>query len=114
LFTSFYKGGGHTELAHVLEHDAVVGGVEGAFQVRVHDVDVFVVYFCIFHHHHDGGEGVVDAALYAEPIILVAENAVGFRIFRAWIVYESKFEQIVCEGDGAVAVEESRVTFFME
>jgi hypothetical protein len=33
----------------------VVGGVEGVFEVRVHDVDIFVVYFCVLHHHDDGG-----------------------------------------------------------
>ena len=35
------KGGGHTELTHVFEHDAVVRGIERAFEIRVHDVDVF-------------------------------------------------------------------------
>jgi hypothetical protein len=78
LFISVYKGGGHTELSHVFEHDAVVGGVEGAFEVRVHDVDVVVVDFCILHHHDDGGEGVVYATLMSEPVLLVAEDAVGF------------------------------------
>jgi hypothetical protein len=29
-------------LAHVFEHDAVIGGIEIAFQVRVHDVDVLL------------------------------------------------------------------------
>jgi hypothetical protein len=33
-------------LTHVFEHDAVVRGIERAFEVRVHDVDVFVVEFC--------------------------------------------------------------------
>jgi hypothetical protein len=65
----------------VFEHDSVVGGVEGVFEVRVHDVDVLVVNFGIFHHHHDGGEGVVDATLVAEPILLVASDAVGFAYF---------------------------------
>jgi hypothetical protein len=55
----------------VFEHDAVVIGVEGAFEVRVDDVDVFVVNFGIFHRHDDGGESVVDAALVAESIMLV-------------------------------------------
>jgi hypothetical protein len=55
LCASVYKGGGHTELAHVLEHDAVVCGVEGAYEVRVHDVDVFFVDFGVLHHHDDGG-----------------------------------------------------------
>jgi hypothetical protein len=32
-------------LAHVFEHDAVVGCVEGAFEVRIHDVDVLIVNF---------------------------------------------------------------------
>jgi hypothetical protein len=45
LFASVDKGGGHTELAHVFEHDAVVGGSEGACEVRVHDVDVCVMDF---------------------------------------------------------------------
>jgi hypothetical protein len=31
-------------LAHVFEHDAVVGGIEGAFEVCIHDVDVFVIW----------------------------------------------------------------------
>jgi hypothetical protein len=46
----------------------VVGGVEGAFDVCAHDVDVFVVDFCTLHHHDDGGKGVVYAALMAESI----------------------------------------------
>jgi hypothetical protein len=62
LFAYVDKGGGHTELEHVHEHDAVVGSVESAIEVRVHDVDVFVVNFGVFHHHHDGGDGVVDTA----------------------------------------------------
>jgi hypothetical protein len=41
LFACADKGGGHTKLAH--EHDAVVGDIEGAFEVRVRDVDVVVV-----------------------------------------------------------------------
>jgi hypothetical protein len=45
--------------------------VEGAFKVRVHYVDVFVVNFGNF-HQNDGGEIVVDAALVAESIMLVA------------------------------------------
>jgi hypothetical protein len=59
-------------LAHVFEHDAMVCGVEGAFEVRVHDVDVFLVDFRVPHHHDDGGYGVVDAALVAEANMLVA------------------------------------------
>jgi hypothetical protein len=69
----------------VFEHYAVVGGVEGAFEFRVHYVDVLVVDFCNLHHHDDGGEGVVYAALMAESIWLVAKDAVGFCIFRACI-----------------------------
>jgi hypothetical protein len=72
MFASVYKGGGHTELVHVFEHHAVVCDVEGAFEVRVHDVDVFLINFGIFHHHDDGGHGVVDDALVAEFIMLVA------------------------------------------
>jgi hypothetical protein len=55
---------------------------------------VFVVNCGILHHHHDGGEGVVDAALVAESIRLVAEDAVGFFILRACIFDEcgSEFE----------------------
>jgi hypothetical protein len=29
----------------VFEHNSVVNSVEGALEVRVHDVDVFVVFF---------------------------------------------------------------------
>jgi hypothetical protein len=72
LFASVDKCGGRTELAHVFEHDAVVGGIEGAFEVRLHDVDVFVVYFGVFHHHDDGGKGVVYVALVSESVLLVA------------------------------------------
>jgi hypothetical protein len=43
------KGGARTELAHVFEHDAVVGGIESAIEVCVHDVDVFVIYFFVLH-----------------------------------------------------------------
>jgi hypothetical protein len=46
----------------MFEHNAAVGGAAGAFEVRVHYIDVFVAYFCILHHHDDGSEGVVDAA----------------------------------------------------
>jgi hypothetical protein len=72
-------------LAHVFEHDAVVGGVEGALEVRVHDIDVFELNFGILHHHDDGGEGVVDIALVAESIMLVTKDVVGFCVFRACI-----------------------------
>jgi hypothetical protein len=81
------KGGGHAELAHVLEHDAVVSGIEGAFEVGIHDVDVFVMNFGVLHHHDDGGQGVVDAAVLAESFLLVAKDAVGFGVFRACIFY---------------------------
>jgi hypothetical protein len=30
-----------------------VSGVEGALEVRIHDVDVFVVDFAILQHYHD-------------------------------------------------------------
>ena len=76
---------GHTELTHVFEHDAVVRGVEGTFEIRVHDVDVFAVEFRVLHRHNEGGEGVVDAAVLSEAVLLVAENAVGFGVFRACI-----------------------------
>jgi hypothetical protein len=69
----------------VFEHDAVVCGVDGALEVRVHDVDVLVVEFCVLHRHNDGGEGVVDDAVLSESVLLVAENAVGFGVFRACI-----------------------------
>jgi hypothetical protein len=45
LFAGVYKGGRHTKLAHVFEHDAMVCGIEGSREVRVHDIDVFVVNF---------------------------------------------------------------------
>jgi hypothetical protein len=53
LFACIDKGGGHTELADLFEHNAVVGGIESAFEVRVHDVDVLVVEFGVLHHHGD-------------------------------------------------------------
>jgi hypothetical protein len=59
-------------LAYVLEHDAVVGGIEGAFEVRVHYVDVLVMDFGVLHHHDDGGHGVVYAAVAPESVMLVA------------------------------------------
>ena len=31
MFACVDEGGGYTELGHMFEHDAVVGGVEGAF-----------------------------------------------------------------------------------
>jgi hypothetical protein len=57
-------------LTHVFEHDAVVRGVEGAFEVRVHDVDVFVVELRVLHRHNEGGESVVDAAVLSEAVLL--------------------------------------------
>jgi hypothetical protein len=79
------KGGGHTELVHMFEQNAVVGGVEGDFEVREHDVDVFVVIFCVLHCHDDGGEGVVNVAEETEAVLLLVEDAVGFSTFRACI-----------------------------
>jgi hypothetical protein len=52
--------GGHTELSHVFEHDAVVSGIQCALEVRVHDVHVLYVEFGVFHHHDDGGKSVVE------------------------------------------------------
>jgi hypothetical protein len=69
----------------VFEHDAVVGGIESAFEVRGHDVDVFDVYFCVLRHHDDGGEGVVDDAKKSESVLLIVEDAVGFCIIRACV-----------------------------
>jgi hypothetical protein len=89
LLANVDKGGGHTELAHVFEHNAVVGGVEGALEVCVYDVDVLAVDFCAFNHHDDGGEGVVDVTLEAESVLLVDEYAVGFCVFRACILDKS-------------------------
>jgi hypothetical protein len=75
------KGGGYTKLTH----DAVVGGTESAFEVRVHDVNFFNVYFCVLHYHHDGGEDIVGAALEPEAVLVVAEDAVGFCIFKTYV-----------------------------
>jgi hypothetical protein len=36
-------------------HNAMVGGIESAFELRVHDVYVFVVNFGVFHRDDDGG-----------------------------------------------------------
>jgi hypothetical protein len=58
------EGGGHTELAHVFVHDAVVGYVEGALEVGVHDVEILVVELGVLHYHDDGGESVVDASVF--------------------------------------------------
>jgi hypothetical protein len=44
LFASVDKGGGHAEMAHVFQHDAVVGGIEGA-------LDVLVMEYGVLHHH---------------------------------------------------------------
>jgi hypothetical protein len=65
LFACDDEGEGRTELAHVFEHDAVVGCVEGVFEVRVHDVDVFIADFGFLHHHDDGC--VVHAAEEGKP-----------------------------------------------
>jgi hypothetical protein len=85
LFACVDEGGGHTELTDVFEHDVVVGGIESAFEVCAHYVDVFVVYFCPTHQHDDGDEGVVDAAKGAEAVLLLAEDAVGFCVLRACV-----------------------------
>jgi hypothetical protein len=85
LLASVDKGGGQTELAHVFEHNAVVSGVEGAFEVRVYDLNVFVANFCVLHHHDDGSEGVVFAAKETEAVVLFAEDTVGFCVFVACI-----------------------------
>ena len=70
------KAGGHTELAHLFEHDAVVGSVEGALEVGMHDVEILVVELSVLHHDDDGGESVVYAAVFLESILLVAKDAV--------------------------------------
>ena len=85
MFASVDKGGGHTELTHVFEHDAVVRGVKGTFEVRVHDINVFAVEFRILHRRNEGGKGVVDAAVLSEAVLLVAEDAMGFGVLRACI-----------------------------
>jgi hypothetical protein len=85
VFACVYKGGGHTELAHVLDHDAVVCCIKGACEVRVHDVYVFFVEPGVLHCHDDGRKGVVYVAVLAESVLLVAKNAVGFVVFRACI-----------------------------
>jgi hypothetical protein len=41
-------------LSHVFEHDAVVCCIKYALEVRVHDVDVFVVKFCVLNRNDDG------------------------------------------------------------
>jgi hypothetical protein len=63
---------GHTELTHVLKHDAVVCGVDGAFEVLVHYVDILVVDFSVLNHHDDEDECVMDVAKEAEAILLFA------------------------------------------
>jgi hypothetical protein len=55
----------------IREHNATVGSIEGAFEVRVLDVDVLVMEFGVFHHHDDGEEGVVYAAVVSESVLLV-------------------------------------------
>jgi hypothetical protein len=67
----------------VFEHDAVVGCIEGAFEVGIHDVDVLVVELGVLYHHDDGGESVVDGAVFPEAILLVGKDAVGFCVLRA-------------------------------
>jgi hypothetical protein len=37
-----------------------------------------VVELGVFHHHDDGGESVVYAAVFPESILLVAKDAVSF------------------------------------
>jgi hypothetical protein len=69
----------------VFEHNAVVCGVEGAFAVRVHYVNISLTIFCVLHQDDDGGEGVVYAAKETEAVLLLAEDAVGFCVFRACI-----------------------------
>jgi hypothetical protein len=76
LFACVNERRGHTELTHGLEHDAVVCGVKGAFEVRVHAEDVFVSDFSALPHHDDGGEYVVDAARKSEAFLMFAEGAV--------------------------------------
>jgi hypothetical protein len=78
VFAGVDKGGGHTELAHVFEHDAVVGCVKGALEFGIHDLEVLVVELGVLHHHGDGGESVVDAAVFPESIMSVAKDAVSF------------------------------------
>jgi hypothetical protein len=56
----------------------VVGGIKGAFEVGIHDVEVLVVKLGVLHHHDDRGESVVDAAVFLLSILLVAKDAVGF------------------------------------
>jgi hypothetical protein len=50
----------------------VVGCVEGALEIRVHDVDVLFMEFGVVHHYNDGGEGVVYAAVLSESVLLLA------------------------------------------
>jgi hypothetical protein len=73
-------------LAHVFEHDAVVGGVESSLEVRVHDVNVIFVKFGVLHHHDEGGKSVMDVALVPESVMLVAEDAVSFCVFQACVL----------------------------
>jgi hypothetical protein len=64
----------------------VVSCVKRAFEVRIHDVDVFVVESCVFHRHDDGREGVVGVAVLYDSVMLVAEDPVGFGVFRARVL----------------------------
>jgi hypothetical protein len=77
VFACVHKGGGHADLAHVLELDAVVGCVEGALEVDMHDVEILVVELGVL-HIDDGGESVVYAAVFPESIMLIAKDAVSF------------------------------------
>jgi hypothetical protein len=70
----------------MLEHDAVVCGIEGVFEVNVHYVDVLVVDFGVIHHLDDGGECVVGAAKESQAILLFAEDAAGFYVLGASVL----------------------------
>jgi hypothetical protein len=52
----------------VFEHDAVVGGVEGALEAHVYHVDVFVVNFGVLHHDDEGSKGFGVAAEEVESL----------------------------------------------
>jgi hypothetical protein len=55
------------------------------------DVDRWGVDLGVLHHHHDGGEGVVNAAEVSEAILLFVENAVVFCILGACVFYHSLY-----------------------
>jgi hypothetical protein len=61
LFARVHKGEGHTKLAPVFEHYAVVRSVEGALGVRLHGTYILIIYFSVLHHNNDGDHGNVDA-----------------------------------------------------